>query len=152
MRRVFYWTAAAALVIAAGQAGPGAAPQTKPRITKVIGVLVDLGCAARGLAHRGSWVHSGDDHVTESGETITGCATACLRRGQPAALLDRRKEQIVAIFACAPGPTLSRFAARVVDVQGYWAGKGGSTAFVPLKIRERGASSWTDVDCAEMHP
>ena len=151
MRRFLPWVAAAALVISASAAGPGAAPPSGPRITKVIGVMVDLGCAARGLAHQGSWVHGGDDHVTEAGETIAGCATACLKRGQPAALLDRDKKQIVAIFACAPGPTLSRFAARVVDVQGYWAGKGGSTAFIPLKIRERGSASWSDVDCAEMH-
>lgn len=151
MRRALFWTAAAALVIAAGRGGPVAAPQPAPRITRVIGVVVDLGCAARGLAQQGSWVHSGDDHVAGDGQTITACATACLRRGQPAALLDRHKQQIVAIFACAPGPTLSSFAAKLVEVQGYWAGKGGSTAFVPLQIRERHARRWTEVDCAEMH-
>lgn len=153
--RATFWLVAVAVVIGAifidPTAGLDAAPAKPPKITKVIGVVVDLGCAARGLADTGKFVHHGDDHTTAEGATIRGCATACLQRGQPAALLDRKRKQIVAIFACAPKPTLVKYAAATVEVSGYWAGKGGSTAFIPLKIRKRNEPTWVDVDCAEMH-
>jgi hypothetical protein len=150
MRRLAPWIAAAALAaLAWSGVAPDAAP---PAVTKVIGVLIDLGCAARGLAETGSFNHAGDDHKTASGQVIAGCARTCLERGQPAALLDRTRKQIVAIFACAARPTLASYAGRTVEVEGHWAGKGGSTAFIPLKIRERGsAGPWAEVDCAEMH-
>lgn len=153
MRRIGPWIAAVAVVLAArAGVGPGAAPARGPKITRVIGVVVDLGCAARGLAETGAFVHVADDHTTSDGKTIAGCARQCLKRGQPAALLDPTHRQIVAIFACAPAPTLAGYAGDTVEVQGYWAGKGGSTAFVPLKIKKRAsAGPWVDVDCAEMH-
>jgi hypothetical protein len=154
MRRIGLWVVAFAVVaIARAGVGTDAAPHKHkgPRITKVIGVVVDLGCAARGLAETGSFVHRANDHQTADGKTVVGCARACLERGQPAALLDPTHQRIVAIFACAPAP-FARFAAETVEVQGYWAGKGGSTAFVPLKLKQRSASGpWTEIDCAEMH-
>lgn len=151
MRRLAFWTALVALAAIAG-----AAPKDKnkgPKIVKVIGVVVDLGCAARGLADAGSFAAvATDDHTTADGTTFASCARQCMKRGQPAALLDPGLSQIVAIFACAPGPTLADHAGETVEVQGYWAGKGGSTAFIPLKLKERvGSGPWVDVDCAEMH-
>ena len=48
---------------------------------------------------------------------------------------------------------LYKFAAKDVEVQGWWAGQKKDTVktFVPVKIRLKGTSDWTDVETAQMH-
>ncbi len=121
-----------------------------PTTTTLFGRLVDLTCASRGIAQRGSWQHAENHHATEAGE-IQACATQCLKAGQPAALFDGKK--ITAVFACSPQKTLADYAAQEVEVQGFWAGtkKDAARAFVPKKIRRKNETGWITVDCGYMH-
>ena len=75
----------------------------------------------------------------------------CLKGGQPAGLFDGKK--MTATFGCNPRNTLSKYAAQDVEVQGFWGGakSDDSRVFIPQKIRAKGASDWTEVDCATMH-
>lgn len=83
------------------------------------------------------------------GKVNPGCAAMCLKSGQPGGLFANGK--IAAVFACSGGPTLSQYAAKKVELQGFWAGDGKDVkTFVPTKIRE-GAGAWQEVVCAEMH-
>jgi hypothetical protein len=83
------------------------------------------------------------------GNVQKSCATMCLQGGQPAALF--ASNRVTAVLACNPRPTLAKYAAQNVEVQGFWAGDGRDVKpFVPMKIRA-GSGSWQDVDCATMH-
>lgn len=127
------------------------AQSKQPRTEIVSGTLVDLTCAAKGKAMMGKWVNAKSDaHMTTEGRK-PGCATLCLKGGQPAALFDGDK--VTAVFACNPRATLADYAAQDVDVRGFWAGGESDQArsFVPQKIRKSGESNWQDVDCATMH-
>ena len=140
------------LVLLAWGLSPRPVAQTKlPPTTTLFGTLIDLSCAARGIAMRDSWSQATEsDHVHDDGE-IKDCARKCLLEGHPAALYDGKKK-IVAVFACNPKKTLANYAAQKVDVQGFWVGtkKDDARSFVPRKIRIQGAKVWTDVECEFM--
>lgn len=140
----------AALVVALVVPGAQAAMKEAKKET-ISGKLIDLSCASKGKAMMDSWANVEQDHMMPDGQTAKGCATMCLKGGQPAALFSGDK--IAAVFACSPRFTLADFAAQDVDVQGFWAGgsKDAVKTFVPEKIRAKGGSGWTDVACAEMH-
>lgn len=138
--------AAVALVVSAS------APELtagKPPVVTVSGIVIDLTCASKGKAFRGDWENINEDHVMSGGKIMKGCATMCLKGGQPAALFANNK--IVATFACNPRATLSNYAADHVDVQGFWAGDGQKDTFIPQKIRKKGNPDWSNVNCATMH-
>lgn len=122
-----------------------------PEMVTLSGKVIDISCGAKAKVMMDTWHNAENDtHKTPAGEA-PGCATMCLKSGQPAGLFDG--EKIVAVLGCNPKPTLSDFAAVDVDLQGFWAGSDADTArtFVPAKIREKGSSGWEDVDCATMH-
>lgn len=131
-----------ALVVAAGLAlGVHAAPKTET----LSGTVADLTCATKGKALMDTWHNATHDaHKTGEGEAA-GCATACLKGGQPAALF--ADGEVVTVFACNPRATLADFAAQEVEVQGTRVG----ASFLPAKIRAKGAGAWQDVNCATMH-
>ena len=101
----------------------------------------------------GKWANAkSDHHMTREGRK-PNCATLCLKGGQPAALFDTESETIKAVFACNPRATLADYAAKEVEVQGFWSAgqEDGLNTFVPEKIRTAGSTPWVDVDCATMH-
>lgn len=123
----------------------------RPTTTTLFGKLVDLTCAAKGRAMMDSWHNAeNNDHKTQDG-IVEACASACLKSGQPAALFNGKK--ITAVFTCDPKPTLADYAARDVEVQGFWVGhkKDEVASFVPRKIRGKGETRWVEVDCATLH-
>ena len=121
----------------------------QPDMVSLKGTLIDLTCAAKGNAMMNSWGNTKQDHMMADGNMQKSCATMCLQGGQPAALF--ASNQVTAVLACNPRPTLSKYAAQNVEVQGFWAGSGSDVKpFVPMKIRA-GSGSWQDVDCATMH-
>jgi len=126
-----------------------AAQMGQPDMVSLRGTLIDLTCAAKGNAMMNSWANTKQDHMMPDGNVQKSCATMCLQGGQPAALF--AGNQITAVLACNPRPTLANYAAQNVEVQGFWAGAGSDVKpFVPMKIRS-GSGSWQDVDCATMH-
>lgn len=116
----------------------------------VSGMVIDLTCASKGKVAMNSWYNAeNDDHHTQDGPK-PGCATMCLKGGQPAALFS--KGRVTAVFACNPRATLSNYAVKEVEVQGYWAGSSDDVKeLVPQKIRAVGATEWEEVNCATMH-
>ena len=121
----------------------------QPDMVSLKGTLIDLTCAAKGNAMMNSWGNTKQDHMMADGNMQKSCATMCLQGGQPAALF--ASNRVTAVLACNPRPTLARYAAQNVEVQGFWAGSGSDVKpFVPMKIRT-GSGSWQDVDCATMH-
>ncbi len=121
----------------------------QPDMVSLKGTLIDLSCAAKGNAMMNSWANTKQDHMMPDGNVQKSCATMCLQGGQPAALF--ASNQVVAVLACNPRPTLANYAAQNVEVQGFWAGSGPDVkTFAPTKIRS-GSGSWQDVDCATMH-
>ena len=125
------------------------AQMKQPKEVTLSGTLIDLTCASKGKAMMDSWKNTEDDHMMPDGNLQKQCATMCLQGGQPAALFS--KGQIAAVFACNARGTLAGFAAKSVEVGGFWAGDGKEVkTFVPMKIRS-GSGSWQDVNCATMH-
>jgi len=121
----------------------------QPDMVSLQGTLIDLSCAAKGNAMMNSWANTKQDHMMPDGNVQKSCATICLQGGQPAALF--ASNQVIAVLACNPRPTLASYAAQNVEVQGFWAGSGPDVkTFVPTKIRSS-SGSWQDVDCANMH-
>lgn len=143
------------LVVALGAvvfvvAGSAWAQMKQPKMETLSGTIIDLTCAAKGKAMMDNWYNAeNNDHMTPDGKQ-TACAVMCLQGGQPAALFSGN--EISAVFACNPRATLANYAAKNVEVQGFWAGDGKSVkTFVPTKIRQKGSGSWVDVNCATMH-
>lgn len=123
----------------------------KPETVTISGKLVDLSCAAKGQAMMGSDNNAlNDTHMTPKGE-MASCATMCLKGGQPAGIYSDGK--ITATLLANASLNLYKFAAKDVDVQGFWAGndKNESATFMPAKIRLQGTKDWTDVQAAQMH-
>ena len=123
----------------------------KPETVTISGKLVDLSCAAKGQAMMGSDRNAlNDTHMTPKGE-MASCATMCLKGGQPAGIYSDGK--ITATLLANASLNLYKFAAKDVDVQGFWAGKDENTVttFMPQKIRLQGTKEWTDVQAAQMH-
>ena len=123
----------------------------KPETVTVSGKLIDLSCAAKGQAMMGSDRNAlNDTHMTPKGE-MASCATMCLKGGQPAGIYSNGK--ITATLLANASLNLYKFAAKDVDVQGFWAGKGKNkvATFFPEKIRLQGTKEWTDVQTAQMH-
>ena len=123
----------------------------KPETVTVSGKLIDLSCAAKGQAMMGSDHNAlNDTHMTPDGE-MASCATMCLKGGQPAGIYSDGK--ITATLLANASLNLYKFAAKDVDVQGFWAGKNKNevATFFPQKIRLQGTEEWTDVQTAQMH-
>lgn len=123
----------------------------KPETVTVSGKLVDLSCAAKGQAMMGSNHNAENDtHMTPKGE-MASCATMCLKGGQPAGIYSDGK--LTATLLANASLNLYKFAAKDVDVQGFWAGndENKTATFFPQKIRVQGTSDWTDVQTAQMH-
>ena len=121
----------------------------QPDMVSLQGTLIDLSCAAKGNTMMNSWANTKQNHMMPDGNVQKSCATICLQGGQPAALF--ASNQVIAVLACNPRPTLASYAAQNVEVQGFWAGSGPDVkTFVPTKIRSS-SGSWQDVDCANMH-
>jgi hypothetical protein len=120
----------------------------KPKMATLSGKVIDLTCSAKAKTMMNSWTNAeNDEHMTPDGKK-PGCATMCLKGGQPAALFNGK--DIVAVFGCNPRATLSNYAAKDVEVTGFWGGGKGAKTFIPQKIRS-GSGEWQDVDCATMH-
>lgn len=151
MRRTLLCCLGLALVaMVAVAAGSQAQEMAKPEMVTVSGKLVDVSCAAKGRAMMGTWDNVGQDHMTEEGYQ-EACATMCLEMGQPAGLF--ADDKLEAVFACNPRATLVDFAAKDVEVRGFWAGgpNDGARTFAPMQIRETGSRDWKQVECAEIH-
>ncbi len=123
----------------------------KPETVTISGKLVDLSCAAKGQAMMGS-DHNAENntHMTPKGE-MANCATMCLKGGQPAGLYSDGK--LTATLLANASLNLYKFAAKDVEVMGFWAGKkkDKTATFMPAKIRVQGTTEWTDVQTAQMH-
>ena len=91
-----------------------------------------------------------DTHMTPKGE-VASCATMCLKGGQPAGIYSDGK--ITATLLANASVNLYKFAAKDVDVQGFWAGNDKNTVatFMPQKIRLQGTKEWTEVQTKQMH-
>ena len=136
--------------VAQAQAGD-MGKMSKPETVTISGKLIDMSCAAKGQALMGSDHNAvNDTHMTPKGE-MAQCATMCLKGGQPAGIYNNGK--ITATLLANPSLNLYKFAAKDVDVQGFWAGKSKDkvATFMPAKIRVKGTSEWTDVQAAQMH-
>ena len=123
----------------------------KPEIVTIAGKLTDLSCAAKGQYLMGSDHNATNDtHMTPKGE-VAKCATMCLKGGQPAGVFSDGK--IVATLLANSSLNLYKFAAKDVEVQGWWAGKKKNAVktFFPTKIRVKGTKDWTEVQTAQMH-
>ena len=123
----------------------------KPETVTISGKLIDMSCAAKGQALMGSDHNAvNDTHMTPKGD-MEQCATMCLKGGQPAGIYSDGK--ITATLLANASLNLYKFAAKDVDVQGFWAGKDKDTVktFMPAKIRIKGTKDWTDVQAAQMH-
>ena len=120
-----------------------------PKVVTLSGKVMDLTCAAKGKVMMDSWTNAeNDEHKTPDGPQ-PGCATMCLKGGQPAALFADGK--IEAVFGCNPRATLADFAAKDVEVKGFWAGGKKDDIFIPQQIVAKGSSDWQEVNCATMH-
>jgi len=149
MALVLFSTCLFVLLVAVAMGPQLHAQMKQPKEVTLSGTVIDLSCAAKGKAMMDSWKNTEDDHMMPDGNVQKQCATMCLKGGQPAALF--AKGEIAAVFACNARGTLSDFAAKSVNVQGYWAGDGNEVkTFVPMKIRS-GSGSYQDVNCATMH-
>ena len=108
------------------QAGSAAKKMTmkKPVIVTISGKLTDLSCAAKGQYLKG---------------------------GQPAGIFSDGK--VIATLLANSSLNLYKFAAKDVEVQGWWAGnkKNDVKTFLPTKIRVKGTKDWTEVQTAQMH-
>lgn len=123
--------------------------QMQPKMATVKGTVIDLTCSSKAQAMGMKWANTKEDHMMEDGKMQEGCATMCLKGGQPAALFDG--STITAALACDPRQSLAAFSSKEVELQGFWAGDGKNVkTFVPQKIRQ-GSGAWSDVQCAEMH-
>lgn len=123
----------------------------KPKIVTIAGKVVDLSCAAKGAYLMGTNHNAlNDDHMTPNGK-MAACATMCLKGGQPAAIY--KDDKIVATLLANASLNLYKFAAKDVEVQGWWAGKKKDSVktFMPAKIRLKGTKEWTEVRTAQMH-
>ncbi len=126
------------------------AQMSGPEKSTISGKVIDLTCAAKGKAMMDSWTNAdNDEHMTPKGKA-PGCATMCLKGGQPAAVFAKGK--VIAALACNPRATLADYAAQDVELKGFWGGskKDAARAFVPEQIRTPGGE-WKPVDCATMH-
>ncbi|MDK1022440.1 MAG: hypothetical protein QGD90_12480 [Candidatus Hydrogenedentes bacterium] len=140
---------ALAFVLVAGVAG--AQDMKKPETVTISGKLVDLSCAAKGQAMMGSDTNAiNDDHMTPDGK-IANCATMCLKGGQPAGIYSDGK--LTATLLANASLNLYKFAAKDVEVMGFWAGKkeDKTATFMPAKIRVKGTKEWTEVQTKQMH-
>ena len=129
----------------------GAQDMKKPEIVTISGKLVDLSCAAKGQALMGSDNNAiNNEHMTPNGK-IANCATMCLKGGQPAGIYSDGK--LTATLLANASLNLYKFAAKDVEVQGFWAGKkkDKTATFMPAKIRLKGTTDWTEVQTAQMH-
>lgn len=121
----------------------------KPQMATLRGTVVDLTCTSKAYAMGMQWANTKEDHMMDNGNIQQKCATMCLQGGQPAALFTG--STLTAVLACDPRATLSKYASKQVEVQGFWGVDGKEVkTFVPQRIRE-GAGAWADVTCAEMH-
>ncbi len=140
---------ALAFVLVAGVAG--AQEMKKPETVTISGKLVDLTCAAKGQAMMGSDNNAiNNDHMTPNGK-IANCATMCLKGGQPAVIYSDGK--LTATLLANASLNLYKFAAKDVEVMGFWAGKkkDKTATFMPAKIRVKGTKEWTEVQTKQMH-
>lgn len=140
---------ALAFALVAGVAG--AQDMKKPETVTISGKLVDLSCAAKGQAMMGSDNNAlNNDHMTPNGK-MANCATMCLKGGQPAGIYSDGK--LTATLLANASLNLYKFAAKDVEVMGFWAGKkkDKTATFMPAKIRVQGTTEWTDVQAAQMH-
>ena len=122
-----------------------------PETVTITGKLVDMSCAAKGEVMMGSDANAlNNTHMTPNGK-IELCATKCLQGGQPAGIYNNGK--LTAALLANASLNLYKFAAKDVEVQGFWAGKKADNVktFMPAKIRIKGTKEWTDVMAAEMH-
>jgi hypothetical protein len=122
-----------------------------PKTVTISGKLVDLSCAAKGEAMMGNNHNAlNNDHMTPKGK-MSSCATMCLKGGQPAGIYSKGK--LTATLLANASLNLYKFAAKDVEVQGFWAGKKKDDVktFMPAKIRIKGTTEWTDVEAAAMH-
>lgn len=129
----------------------GAQDMKKPETVTISGKLVDLSCAAKGQALMGSDNNAiNNDHMTPNGK-VESCATMCLKGGQPAGVYSDGK--LTATLLANASLNLYKFAAKDVEVQGFWAGKkkDRTATFMPTKIRVKGTTEWTEVQTAQMH-
>jgi hypothetical protein len=125
---------------------------SEPEIVTVSGKVIDVTCAAKGKAMMGTWVNVDSDHIMEDGSIMKGCAEMCLLGGLPAGLF--KDDKIMAVLACNPAPTLSKYAGEDVELQGFWAttvAVDGTASFVPQKIQAAGSDTWDDVVCELLH-
>ena len=135
---------AAVLVVAFGVSA-----QMQPKMATVKGTVIDMTCSSKAYAMGMKWAATKEDHMLENGKMQPGCATMCLKGGQPAALFNGTT--ITAVLACDPKQSLAAYSSKEVELQGYWAGDGKEVkTFVPAKIRA-GSGAWSDVACAEIH-
>ena len=133
-------------------------------MASVVGVMIDLTCAAMAQVLTGSWDSTDLDQAGENGTIQQDCLT--LKKGQPAALFYEGKIQ--AVLACNPrgggkiqrteehgNPhALTKYAGAPVVVEGFWADQ-GTNLFVPVRIRRRilhaesyfTSGGWHVVDC-----
>lgn len=122
-----------------------------PKTVTISGTLIDLSCAAKGKVLMGNDFNAlNDTHMTPKGE-MASCATMCLKGGQPAGIYSDGK--IVATLLANASLNLYKFAAKDVEVEGFWAGdkKDKVKTFMPAKIRIAGTKDWTVVQAAQMH-
>lgn len=140
-----------ALVLALGTGIASAQDMKKPEMVTVTGKLVDLSCAAKGAVMMGNDSNAENDaHMTPNGK-MENCATMCLKGGQPAGVYSNGK--LTATLLANASLNLYKFAAKDVEIEGWWAGKkkDDTKTFVPAKIRLAGSSDWTEVQTAQMH-
>ncbi len=146
MKKILFVSLALAVILVAA----ASAQMNKPKMVNLSGKVIDLTCSAKGKAMMDSWTNAeNDEHKTPDGPK-PGCATMCLKGGQPAALF--ANNAIKAVFGCNPKATLANYAAQDVEVMGFWAGgkKDSTKTFMPAKIRSEGGE-WEEVNCATMH-
>lgn len=147
MQRRTFW--AVLSVVALLVAFSATAQMGKPKVVTLSGKVMDLTCASKGKVMMDSWTNAeNDEHKTPDGPK-PGCATMCLKGGQPAALFSDGK--IEAIFGCNPRETLANYAAKNVEVKGFWAGGKKDNIFIPQQIAAAGSTDWEEVNCATMH-
>lgn len=135
----------------AAEEGSDAKKMKKPETVTISGTLIDMSCAAKGKVLMGNDNNAlNDTHMTPKGE-MESCATMCLKGGQPAGVYSDGK--IVATLLANASLNLYKFAAKDVEVMGFWAGdkKDKVKTFMPAKIRIAGTKDWTDVQAAQMH-
>ncbi len=141
----------AALLAMFAMVGTSQAEMKGPETVVISGKLVDMSCAAKGQKLMGNNHNAENDtHMTPKGE-MESCATMCLKGGQPAGIYS--DGELKASLLANASINLYKFAAKDVEVEGFWAGnrKNDVKTFFPAKIRLQGTEEWTDVIAAEMH-